>query len=63
MFTVFVSHSSNDRTFVEAKIVPLLVSNDLQTWYATDAIRAADDWERSILSVASALRPYCTRPR
>ncbi len=48
MATVFISHSSDDRDFVEREIVSLLEQNGIRTWYSTDEIRAATDWEASI---------------
>jgi hypothetical protein len=45
---VFVSHSAQDREFVEKEIVQLLQSHGIETWYSTDDIGAGVKWERSI---------------
>src|SRR6476620_3267251 len=45
---VFVSHSSRDRTFVEAKLLPLFAKAEVDAWYSKDEIRAPDEWERQI---------------
>ena len=45
---VFISHSTQDRTFVEQEIVRLLAEHGIETWYAADSIQTADRWERSI---------------
>ncbi len=50
MFTVFVSHSSVDREFVESEIVPLLRDDGLQPWYSHESIQIAEDWEKSIFA-------------
>lgn len=46
--TVFISHSTQDRAFVEREIIPLLHDQKIQTWYSPQSIQTADEWERSI---------------
>ena len=46
--TVFVSHSSRDRGFVEREIIPLLQRHGVGTWYSKDDIETASEWERTI---------------
>ena len=46
---VFISHSTQDRAFVEKEILRLLESCGVETWYSQDSIAATDQWERSIL--------------
>ena len=45
---VFISHSTEDRAFVERHIVQLLNENGIETWYARDSILGATRWEREI---------------
>jgi hypothetical protein len=45
---VFVSHSSQDRQFVEREIIEPLRKHGLQTWYSTDDIDTATQWESEI---------------
>ena len=47
---VFISHSTQDRDFVEQHIVSLLESNGIATWYSKVSIQSASEWERSILN-------------
>ena len=47
--SVFISHASVDREFVEQHIVSFLESNGVSTWYSKAAIQSAAEWERSIL--------------
>jgi len=47
--TVFVSHATPDREFVEREIISLLRNNGIATWYSKDDIKTAEQWERSIL--------------
>jgi serine/threonine protein kinase len=46
---VFVSHSSQDRDFVEREIISQLESHGFNTWYSKVNIQTASEWERSIL--------------
>ena len=46
---VFISHSTQDRAFVEQEIVALLERCGVETWYSKDSIQPTDQWERSIL--------------
>jgi hypothetical protein len=46
---IFISHSTEDREFVEANIVNLLHSQGLETWYSKDSIQGASRWEREII--------------
>lgn len=45
---VFVSHSAQDRAFVESEIVHLLQRNGIETWYSRDDIQTASIWEKDI---------------
>jgi len=47
--SVFISHSSQDREFVENHIVRFLESNGISTWYSKATIQSATEWERSIV--------------
>jgi TIR domain len=46
---VFLSHSTEDREFVEQEIIRLLEGCGVETWYSNDSIQPMDQWERSIL--------------
>jgi len=48
MIQVFVSHSSQDRSFVESELLPLLRMYDIGTWYFKDDIPSAAIWEKTI---------------
>jgi hypothetical protein len=48
MSTVFISHSTQDREFVE-QVVALLADHGIGTWYAPSDIQSTEQWERSIL--------------
>lgn len=54
MAEVFVSHSSQDREFVEREIVAFLARHGIETWYAKEDIATAQDWERSIIRALNA---------
>ena len=45
---VFISHSTQDRDFVEREIIPALHRAGIETWYSKMDIHASDRWERSI---------------
>lgn len=45
---VFISHSSLDRQFVDRDLMPVLREAGIDTWYATNDIATAVEWERSI---------------
>ncbi len=45
---VFISHSHEDRAAVEREIVSLLRRNGIESWYSSDDIQTAADWERII---------------
>ena len=47
--TVFVSHSSQDRKWVEKEIVAILSGNGIKPWYSKTSISTASQWEREIL--------------
>lgn len=47
--TVFVSHSTDDRKWVEERIVGLIQDNGMNPWYAQTSIQSATQWEREIL--------------
>jgi hypothetical protein len=46
--TVFVSHSSRDRDFVENDLLPLLHRYSINAWYSKEAIPSASVWEKTI---------------
>jgi hypothetical protein len=46
---VFVSHSTDDRKWVEKEIVSLLDQHGVRAWYAKESIKTASQWEREIL--------------
>jgi serine/threonine protein kinase len=46
---VFVSHSTQDREFVEKEIISLLERNGIQTWYSKVQINTSAQWERAIV--------------
>ncbi|HAC91823.1 MAG TPA: phosphopeptide-binding protein, partial [Planctomycetaceae bacterium] len=45
---IFISHSTQDRVFIEQQILPALRSRGCELWYSTDDIHGADDWEKQI---------------
>lgn len=45
---VFISHSIKDREFVEREIITLLQNHQIETWYSSQSIQTAEEWERSI---------------
>lgn len=45
---IFISHSSQDRAFIEHTLLPLLRENGLQTWFSSHSIPSASDWEKTI---------------
>lgn len=47
--TIFVSHSTQDRKWVEQEIVRLLEDNNFNVWYSKSSIKTASQWEREIL--------------
>jgi type VI secretion system protein VasG len=46
---VFISHSAQDREFVEGEIIGFLHEHGIDPWYSRDDIRPTDTWERTIL--------------
>lgn len=48
MPSVFISHSSRDRESVERDIISPLRAHGIDTWYSTDDIETASEWERQI---------------
>ena len=46
---VFVSHSTQDRGFIEAEIIGFLEGHGVGTWYSRDDIATAAHWERNIV--------------
>jgi hypothetical protein len=48
--TVFVSHSTKDRPFVESHLIPFLQSSGIQAWYSKRSIASGSEWEHSIRS-------------
>jgi hypothetical protein len=47
--TVFVSHSTKDRDWVEKRIVGFLRRSNITPWYSSEEITSASQWEREIL--------------
>src|SRR5258708_6813797 len=47
---VFISHSTEDRAFVEKELLPLLRKHGIGTWYSQTDIRTAEQWEKGIRS-------------
>ncbi len=47
---VFISHSSLDHERVEREIISTLRAHSVETWYSTDSIKSASQWERQILT-------------
>lgn len=45
---VFISHSSLDHELVEREIISPLRAHGVETWYSTDNIKSAAEWERQI---------------
>lgn len=45
---VFISHSSLDYELVEREIISPLRAHGVETWYSTDNIKSASEWERQI---------------
>jgi len=45
---VFISHSSLDHELVERVIISPLRAHGVETWYSTDDIKSASEWERQI---------------
>lgn len=48
MRQVFISHSSRDRKFAEGEIIPVLNRHGVETWYSSDDIVTAAEWEKTI---------------
>lgn len=48
MPTIFISHSSANRQFVERDLVTFLNSHGLRTWYSKEQISTGIHWERAI---------------
>lgn len=49
MARVFISHSTDDREFIDRQVVPTLRAAGLETWYSKNDIQASEQWERSIV--------------
>lgn len=47
--SVFISHSTSDRDWVEGEIVNFLSINKLKPWYSANSISTSAQWEREIL--------------
>jgi len=45
---VFISHSSQDRYFVESKIIPVFARHKIDYWYSKRDLKSAAQWEREI---------------
>lgn len=48
MATVFISHATADRPYVEQHIVTLLTAHGIRLWYCKESISTGSHWERSI---------------
>ncbi|MEM0970227.1 MAG: toll/interleukin-1 receptor domain-containing protein, partial [Verrucomicrobiota bacterium] len=48
--SIFLSHSSKDRTAVEGSVLPVLDDAGLSPWYSASDIHSAHDWEVAIRS-------------
>ncbi len=48
--SVFISHASENREFIEQQIIPPLEKAGIGYWYSKEDIQSASEWERSILS-------------
>ncbi len=48
MPTAFISHSSEDRAFIESEILPRLKARGIDVWFSPHSIQTADNWERAI---------------
>lgn len=49
MAKLFISHSTEDRQFIEDELKDLLVALGFDIWYAEEDIESSEQWERSIL--------------
>lgn len=47
--SVFVSHSSRDRHFVQHYLLPVLKQNGVSPWHSEEDIQTADEWERKVV--------------
>src|SRR5215471_3587747 len=47
---IFISHASEDRLFVEDRLLPFLHDHGVAAWCATAEIKTAEDWEHGIRS-------------
>lgn len=50
MSYVFISHASKDHQQVKEKILSLLQTNGISTWYCTDDIKTSEEFNRKIVS-------------
>jgi TIR domain len=50
MASLFISHGSADRRFVEEELIGLFRALGFESWYAEEDIASAEEWERSIKS-------------
>ena len=48
--SVFISHASENKEYIEQQIIPALDRAGVGYWFSTVAIRSASVWERSILT-------------
>jgi hypothetical protein len=46
--SIFISHASPDRQFVENELLPLLRRHDIRPWYSNEDIPSAAAWEMTI---------------
>jgi hypothetical protein len=46
--TVFVSHATPDREFIERHLIPFLQGHGVKTWYCKEQIGTGAHWERAI---------------
>jgi hypothetical protein len=50
MPSCFISHSTQDRLFVENELTGLLKAVGIDAWYSRESITTSEQWERSILA-------------
>ena len=48
MTTVFVSHATADRPFIERELIPFLNSHGIRAWYCKETISTGAQWEKTI---------------
>lgn len=59
MTRCFISHSTEDRKFVEEELLGIFEALGLDPWYSKADIRAAEDWEHSIKKGLESSEWFC----